>query len=32
MRALSAPFRLAQSPFGATSLGTGLVARARQPV
>lgn len=32
MRALSAPFRLAQRPFGATSLGTGLVARARKPV
>jgi SAM-dependent methyltransferase len=31
MRALSAPFRVVQRPFGATSLGTGLVARARLP-
>lgn len=30
MRALSLPFRLAQRPFGGTSLGTGLVARARK--
>jgi SAM-dependent methyltransferase len=30
MRALSAPFRLAQRPFGTTGLGTGLVARARK--
>lgn len=31
MRVLSAPFRLVQRPFGGTSLGTGLVARARKP-
>jgi SAM-dependent methyltransferase len=31
LRALSAPFRLAQRPFGRTGLGTGLVARARKP-
>jgi SAM-dependent methyltransferase len=31
MRVLSTPFRLAQRPFGSTSLGTGLVARARRP-
>ena len=31
MRALSAPFRVFQRPFGATRLGTGLVARARVP-
>jgi SAM-dependent methyltransferase len=30
MRVLSAPFRLVQRPFGRTSLGTGLVARARK--
>jgi SAM-dependent methyltransferase len=31
-RVLSAPFRLAQRPFERTSLGTGLVARARRPI
>jgi SAM-dependent methyltransferase len=31
MRVLSAPFRIAQRPFGATSLGTGLVARGKRP-
>ncbi len=30
-RAASAPFRLAQRPFGGTSLGTGLVARGHRP-
>ena len=30
LRALSAPFRYAQRPFGRTGLGTGLVARARK--
>lgn len=30
-QALTAPFRLAQRPFGGTSLGTGLVAWARRP-
>jgi SAM-dependent methyltransferase len=30
LRALSAPFRYAQRPFGHTSLGTGLVARAQR--
>ncbi len=30
-RAVSAPFRLAQRPFGGTRLGTGLVARGRRP-
>jgi SAM-dependent methyltransferase len=31
MHVLSAPFRYAQRPFGGTSLGTGLVARAQRP-
>jgi SAM-dependent methyltransferase len=30
MRVVSAPFRIAQRPFGGTSLGTGLVARGRR--
>lgn len=31
LRALSAPFRRVQRPFGRTGIGTGLVARARNP-